>query len=306
MQINNLPETPPYYADEIQQLLADCTQKWWSAYQREFPQLANTPLPQLRFDIRTKRKAGYVKIMYDEALDKRSVVDIRLNIAMAERNWPEYEHTIVHELAHVAACYIHGKHDDKHGPKWKAIMRQMGASPDRTHQYNMEGIPTRQIITNFNVYECACRGYPLTRQEIPRPGQYRVCQICEQNLVDVGDLRQLEYFKLLVIGEPDQIGMETLFRKLDRLLQHKNKVMLMGCLPRGGNESLYEWCLKRRYLFRDGHYHPCEGRKYAYHYECYMRGMHGIVSISADGAFNQQTLALADRHGCSVRQLDVA
>ena len=44
-----------------------------------------------------------------------------------------FESTLFHELAHAVCHWVHGREADTHGPKWKAIMVQMGQEPTRCH-----------------------------------------------------------------------------------------------------------------------------------------------------------------------------
>lgn len=42
---------------------------------------------------------------------------------------------LYHELAHAVCHWIHADQQDTHGPKWKAIMVQLGQPPERCHSY---------------------------------------------------------------------------------------------------------------------------------------------------------------------------
>lgn len=43
--------------------------------------------------------------------------------------------TLFHELAHAINFWVHGNDCDVHGPKWKAVMAQLGQKPERCHDY---------------------------------------------------------------------------------------------------------------------------------------------------------------------------
>jgi hypothetical protein len=43
--------------------------------------------------------------------------------------------TLFHELAHAINFWVNGPSCDSHGPKWAAIMRQLGQKPSRCHDY---------------------------------------------------------------------------------------------------------------------------------------------------------------------------
>lgn len=43
----------------------------------------------------------------------------------------EFVSTLFHEFAHAVCHWVHGRGADTHGPKWKAIMVQLGQAPER-------------------------------------------------------------------------------------------------------------------------------------------------------------------------------
>lgn len=51
----------------------------------------------------------------------------------------ERRQTVIHELAHILADAFANRHT-RHGPEWKAMMRQLGAEPDRCHLVGREGL----------------------------------------------------------------------------------------------------------------------------------------------------------------------
>lgn len=56
--------------------------------------------------------------------------------------------TIPHEVCHIAAYYYYTTlrriKIKGHGPEWKSLMRMVGLSPDRCHNYSMENVKSRQ------------------------------------------------------------------------------------------------------------------------------------------------------------------
>lgn len=46
-----------------------------------------------------------------------------------------FRDTLLHELAHAVCHWVHGGEADSHGPKWRAIMVQLGQAPERCHSY---------------------------------------------------------------------------------------------------------------------------------------------------------------------------
>jgi len=70
--------------------------------------------------------------------------------------WPrateqEREETVLHELAHIlvfAQCGVirqgFGRQRESHGPNWKAMMRALGANPQRCHTVDRTGLKRTQ------------------------------------------------------------------------------------------------------------------------------------------------------------------
>jgi hypothetical protein len=63
--------------------------------------------------------------------------------------WPradvaERRNTVLHELAHVIAFARHGRKVKAHGREWKAIMRELGETPNRCHSVNRDGLRRRR------------------------------------------------------------------------------------------------------------------------------------------------------------------
>jgi len=50
-------------------------------------------------------------------------IGINLNLCDTEIRFLE---TLYHELAHAVCHWMHGREADVHGPKWKAVMAQLG------------------------------------------------------------------------------------------------------------------------------------------------------------------------------------
>ena len=68
---------------------------------------------------------------YRKALGMPAVpVKIDLNLSLRTEGPEAIKKTFLHELAHVIA----GR-DAKHGPRWKAICRQLGGTGERCHNY---------------------------------------------------------------------------------------------------------------------------------------------------------------------------
>ncbi len=108
--------------------------------------------------------------------------------------------TLPHEVAHCIAPVLYNpwKHgnDTKngwgHGRAWKDTMRLLGLEPTRCHQYNTDGVTTRNKskLTREFVYKCGCREHNLTKIMHNRfqLGQYTRlhCKSCKVSLKYIG------------------------------------------------------------------------------------------------------------------------
>jgi SprT protein len=95
--------------------------------------------------------------------------------------------TVTHEVAHYIVDSLYGlKRVKPHGSEWKKVMRDLGAVPRATGNYDLSGIPTRQY-QRF-AYSCGCRTHQLTimrhRKIVKRRAKY-LCQFCHCALVAV-------------------------------------------------------------------------------------------------------------------------
>ena len=74
-------------------------------------------------------KAGFFHGLGDGDVGR---VVINVGVCYDEQRFVD---TLIHELAHAVCHWVHGKDKDSHGPKWKAIMVQLGQKPGRCHNY---------------------------------------------------------------------------------------------------------------------------------------------------------------------------
>lgn len=128
--------------------------------------------PAIRFDLRGKT-AGQVR-----SADGH-VWTIRYNPHFLKRHPEEFlARTVPHETAHVVAFGLFGPRVPPHGREWQAIMGLFGASPERCHSYDVEGLQTRQL--RRYEYRCACRTHKLTsiRHNRIGSGQVYLCRQC--------------------------------------------------------------------------------------------------------------------------------
>lgn len=78
---------------------------------------------------------------------------IMLNYRLLAGNMQEMRDTYVHELAHIV-CNIVYKKACGHGPKWKAMMKSMGAKPIRTHKLDVSSL--KRKVKSRAIYEYTC------------------------------------------------------------------------------------------------------------------------------------------------------
>ncbi len=92
--------------------------------------------------------------------------------------------TIPHEVAHYVVEQVHGLRGIKpHGLEWRNVMLAFGCTPETTCNYDLQGIPTRQVrrIT----YRCACRSHQLSsyrHHKIIRNEAVYHCRQCRKPL----------------------------------------------------------------------------------------------------------------------------
>ena len=69
--------------------------------------------------------------------------------------------TVPHEVAHYVSDILYGLgHIRPHGTEWQQIMQGFGVIPNRTCNYDLEGIPVRRY-RRFS-YHCGCSTHMLT------------------------------------------------------------------------------------------------------------------------------------------------
>jgi len=107
---------------------------------------------------------------------------IRNNLEKATKflaNKEKYHNeTIPHEVAHLFQNVLYPK-DSTHGIGWQKLMRLVGLSPKRCHNYDI----TVAVVT-FK-YICACRKHEVSKvihNKMVR-GQRRICCKCRSTLV---------------------------------------------------------------------------------------------------------------------------
>lgn len=97
--------------------------------------LAEVPGPAVRFEVEKPQNAAESAC---SNTDGRLVWEIRVNESFAAAHYREYlRETVPHEVAHLLLCQL-GQEWHGHGTMWATIVRDMGATPHPTHDYNEE------------------------------------------------------------------------------------------------------------------------------------------------------------------------
>jgi SprT protein len=69
--------------------------------------------------------------------------------------------TVPHEVAHYITDVLYGLRNVRpHGPEWQAVMHALGAQPEATCRYDLDGIPVRR--QRRFTYRCACTTHSLS------------------------------------------------------------------------------------------------------------------------------------------------
>jgi len=88
--------------------------------------------------------------------------EIRYNPWLFARYYEDnLNNTVPHEVAHYVCDVLYGIRRIKpHGPEWRAVMTALGAVPEVTGRYELEGIPTRR--QQRHTYHCDCTTHQLS------------------------------------------------------------------------------------------------------------------------------------------------
>ncbi|MFV2003822.1 MAG: SprT-like domain-containing protein [Gammaproteobacteria bacterium] len=92
--------------------------------------------------------------------------------------------TVPHEVAHYVSDIVHGlKNIKPHGREWKEIMLAFDADAAVTANYDLSGIPKKNL--NSFTYRCACGDRQLSsirHNKIKKRRYQYYCKICRQTL----------------------------------------------------------------------------------------------------------------------------
>ena len=143
-------------------------------YQREFKEIP------VIFDLSGKA-AGMYRVKAGQRV-------IRYNPYVFAKYFDDnFNETIPHEVAHYVTDVLYGLRKIRpHGNEWKSVMQVFGVKANRTANYDLNGLPTR----NFQkfVYHCGCQNYELTSRrhnKILRGTGHYMCRECGGKLLFV-------------------------------------------------------------------------------------------------------------------------
>lgn len=107
---------------------------------------------------------------------------LRFNRSLYEHNTPDFLRvTVPHEVSHLIAYRLHGRHIAPHGVEWSMIMNKIfGLTPQRCHDYDV-----RPGLVAAYHYCCGCPdGHVLTtrRHRSVLRGRRYYCRRCRQPL----------------------------------------------------------------------------------------------------------------------------
>lgn len=168
----------PTVTEDLQREAQELTKRLLASAARHFGRKMREPM--IRFDLRGKT-AGQVR-----STDGHACL-IRYNNSLLARHPKEFlARTVPHETAHVVAFRLFGPRVQPHGQEWQAIMTLFGASAERCHSYDVEGLQTRRLRRYS--YRCACKTHELTsiRHNRIQSGQVYQCRTCGTPLERIG------------------------------------------------------------------------------------------------------------------------
>lgn len=143
-------------------------------YERSFSEI-----PVL-FDL-TGRAAGMYRIKAGQRV-------IRYNPYVFSKYYDDnFNETIPHEVAHYVTDMLYGLQRIRpHGNEWKSVMQVFGVAANRTANYDLSGLPSRQY-RKF-IYFCGCQNFELTTRrhnKILRGSGHYLCRECGGKLLFV-------------------------------------------------------------------------------------------------------------------------
>jgi len=146
----------------------DVIDKVVAQFKTVFP---NVTVPPIKWNPNMRTTAGKVRIKNRQAW----LIELNPNLLIDDL---KLEHTLLHELCHVADLVVYNKVG--HGRTWKHCMQKLGQRPDRCHQFDTTGIKRRH--KKVAAMQCSCHTIEITNlllKKIQRGIVYR-CRTCRQ------------------------------------------------------------------------------------------------------------------------------
>jgi SprT protein len=152
----------------VRQRVKELTEQVRSTY----PSLSQFCVPTVNFTV----KGTYG----GRAIYMGHIVDFNKQLML--ENWDDFDNTVIHEVAHLAAKALHGlKRIRPHGPEWKSVFIRLGGNGRRCHSYDTSSTKIQRtkytyVCPNCNktyhvgtkihnkisilgrVYRCKCKG----------------------------------------------------------------------------------------------------------------------------------------------------
>lgn len=158
---------------------------------------------QARVDAVVKNTYEVLELSYDRTFERPTILydlkghtagqafyntnTIRLNLDILTD--PRYQEdmlddTIPHEIAHLVARNLYGARIKPHGVEWRMVMRRIGLTPTRCHNYDTVPARRRRRQPRNHAYDCGCRIHKVTALLHKRiqSGQQRICRICGNSI----------------------------------------------------------------------------------------------------------------------------
>ncbi|MBL4712339.1 MAG: SprT-like domain-containing protein [Gammaproteobacteria bacterium] len=128
------------------------------------------------------RCAGMYRITHGIGRHRR---DIRYNAFIFSKFYEDSINTTVpHEVAHYVSDMLYGlKNIKPHGKEWQAVMQAFGVKANVTSNYDLTGVPLKQM--SLFTYQCNCREHQLTsirHNKINKKYFRYFCKSCKQPL----------------------------------------------------------------------------------------------------------------------------
>jgi len=142
---------------------------------------ADLGLPEVTFDL-AGASAGQYRYSRHEG---RATHRLRFNPYILVSHFLDgLASTIPHEVAHFAVATFFPRHRLRpHGPEWQEVMQVLGARPERTHSFGLEGLPVRRQQRWHYRCECMDHAVSTTRHNRMLQGARYLCRGCGQPLV---------------------------------------------------------------------------------------------------------------------------